>query len=62
MSVMLFAAFSFPAVDAQPLLIQFQLMLLENIIMCRLIMGNKTMAIQEVGTDRIEKNGKIKLK
>lgn len=35
-------------VDAHPLLHQFQLMLLEHIIMCRLIMGNKTMAIQEV--------------
>ncbi len=35
-------------VDAHPLLHQFQLMLLEHIIMCRLIMGNKTAAIQEV--------------
>ncbi|XP_033750418.1 MAU2 chromatid cohesion factor homolog [Pecten maximus] len=34
--------------DAHPLLSQFQLMLLEHIIMCRLIMGNKTMAIQEI--------------
>ncbi len=37
-------------VDAHPLLHQFQLMLLEHIIMCRLIMGNKTAAIQEVGS------------
>ncbi|KAL5005286.1 hypothetical protein ScPMuIL_018742 [Solemya velum] len=34
--------------DAHPLLSSFQLMLLEHIIMCRLIMGNKTMAIQEI--------------
>lgn len=41
-------------VDAHPLLHQFQLMLLEHIIMCRLIMGNKTMAIQEVSTRQRE--------
>ncbi|KAK3097527.1 hypothetical protein FSP39_010473 [Pinctada imbricata] len=34
--------------DTHPILLAFQLMLLENIIMCRLIMGNKTMAIQEI--------------
>ena len=34
--------------DSHPLLSSFQLMLLEHIIMCRLIMGNKTLAIQEV--------------
>ncbi|KAK3601195.1 hypothetical protein CHS0354_004395 [Potamilus streckersoni] len=34
--------------DAHPLLSSFQLMLLEHIIMCRLIMGNKTVAIQEI--------------
>ncbi|KAJ8303992.1 hypothetical protein KUTeg_017575 [Tegillarca granosa] len=34
--------------DAHPLLSTFQLMLLEHIIMCRLIMGNKTLAIQEI--------------
>lgn len=26
----------------------FQLMLLEHIIMCRLVMGNKTLALQEI--------------
>ena len=36
--------------DSHPLLSAFQLMLLEHIIMCRLIMGNKTLAIQEVNT------------
>ena len=35
--------------DAHPLLSSFQLMLIEHIVMCRLIMGNKTTAIQEVG-------------
>ncbi|KAH3834324.1 MAU2 chromatid cohesion factor homolog isoform X2 [Dreissena polymorpha] len=34
--------------DAHPLLSSFQIMLLEHIIMCRLIMGNKTTAIQEI--------------
>eukprot|EP00918_Siedleckia_nematoides_P020020 GHVU01042675.1.p1 GENE.GHVU01042675.1~~GHVU01042675.1.p1 ORF type:complete len:604 (+),score=53.86 GHVU01042675.1:25-1812(+) len=34
--------------DAHPLLSTFQLMLLEHIIMCRLIMGNKSVAIQEI--------------
>ncbi|XP_064607711.1 MAU2 chromatid cohesion factor homolog [Liolophura sinensis] len=34
--------------DAHPLLSAFQLMLLEHIIMCRLIMGNKSVAIQEI--------------
>ncbi|XP_076102692.1 MAU2 chromatid cohesion factor homolog isoform X2 [Mytilus galloprovincialis] len=34
--------------DAHPILSSFQLMLLEHIIMCRLIMGNKTVAIQEI--------------
>ena len=34
--------------DASPLLSTFQLMLLEHIIMCRLIMGNKSSAINEV--------------
>lgn len=34
--------------DSHPLLSAFQLMLLEHIIMCRLIMGNKTLAIQEI--------------
>ncbi|GFR91670.1 MAU2 chromatid cohesion factor homolog, partial [Elysia marginata] len=33
--------------DNNPLLSSFQLMLLEHIIMCRLIMGNKSIAIQE---------------
>ncbi|CAH1797221.1 unnamed protein product [Owenia fusiformis] len=34
--------------EAHPLLSTFQLMLLENIIQCRLIMGNKSQAIQEI--------------
>ena len=34
--------------DSHPLLSSFQLMLLEHIIMCRLIMGNKSLAIQQV--------------
>ncbi|GFO22972.1 mau2 chromatid cohesion factor homolog [Plakobranchus ocellatus] len=34
--------------DSNPLLSSFQLMLLEHIIMCRLIMGNKSIAIQEI--------------
>lgn len=34
--------------DAHPLLSSFQIMLLEHIVMCRLIMGNKTIAIQEI--------------
>ncbi|KAK2178726.1 hypothetical protein NP493_532g03030 [Ridgeia piscesae] len=34
--------------DAHPLLSTFQMMLLEHIILCRLIMGNKTLAIQEI--------------
>ncbi|XP_065168377.1 MAU2 chromatid cohesion factor homolog [Atheta coriaria] len=35
-------------VDNKPILSVFQLMLLENIIMCRLVMGNKTQALQEI--------------
>ncbi|KAK7115368.1 MAU2 chromatid cohesion factor homolog isoform X2 [Littorina saxatilis] len=34
--------------DTHPLLLTFQLMLLEHIIMCRLIMGHKSVAIQEI--------------
>lgn len=34
--------------DTHPLLLTFQLMLLEHIIMCRLIMGHKSIAIQEI--------------
>ncbi|XP_074651649.1 MAU2 chromatid cohesion factor homolog [Tubulanus polymorphus] len=34
--------------DSSPLLSTFQLMLLEHIIMCRLIMGNKSIAITEI--------------
>jgi len=34
--------------DSHPLLAAFQVMLFEHIIMCRLITGNKTAAIQEV--------------
>ena len=40
--------FCVTVLDCHPLLLSFQLMLLEHIILCRLIMGNKTMAIQEV--------------
>lgn len=35
-------------VDNKPILSVFQLMLLEHIIMCRLVMGNKTLALQEM--------------
>lgn len=34
--------------DNSPLLSSFHVMLLEHIIMCRLVTGNKTLAIQEV--------------
>lgn len=34
--------------DAHPLLSSFQIMLLEHIVMCRIIMGNKTTAIREI--------------
>lgn len=34
--------------DNKPILSVFQLMLLEHIIMCRLVMGNKTQALQEI--------------
>ncbi|XP_023210809.1 MAU2 chromatid cohesion factor homolog [Centruroides vittatus] len=34
-------------VDSHPILHSFQLLLLEHIAMCRLVMGNKTLAIQE---------------
>merc|ERR1712226_1617525 len=34
--------------DSHPLLSSFQLMLLEHIIMCRLITGHKSLAIQEI--------------
>uniref|UniRef100_A0A2C9JSS8 MAU2 chromatid cohesion factor homolog n=1 Tax=Biomphalaria glabrata TaxID=6526 RepID=A0A2C9JSS8_BIOGL len=34
--------------DSNPLLSSFQMMLLEHIIMCRLIMGNKSIAIHEI--------------
>ena len=36
-----------PVLDSHPLLAAFQVMLFEHIIMCRLITGNKTAAIQE---------------
>ncbi|XP_054286158.1 MAU2 chromatid cohesion factor homolog [Macrosteles quadrilineatus] len=35
-------------VDNKPILSVFQLMLLEHIVMCRLVMGNKTLALQEM--------------
>ena len=34
--------------DSHPILSAFQLMLLEHIVMCRLVMGQKSLAIQEV--------------
>ncbi|XP_077866764.1 MAU2 chromatid cohesion factor homolog [Saccoglossus kowalevskii] len=34
--------------DSHPILSAFQLMLLEHIIMCRLVLGNKSLAIQEI--------------
>ncbi|XP_017785266.1 PREDICTED: MAU2 chromatid cohesion factor homolog [Nicrophorus vespilloides] len=37
-------------VDNKSILSVFQLMLLENIIMCRLVMGNKTQALQEISS------------
>lgn len=40
----------FSVVDNKPILSVFQLMLLEHIIMCRLVMGNKTQALQEITT------------
>lgn len=33
-------------VDNKPILSVFQLMLLEHIVMCRLVMGNKSIALQ----------------
>ncbi|KAG1667223.1 MAU2 chromatid cohesion factor [Nymphon striatum] len=35
-------------IDSHPILLSFQLMLIEHIVMCRLVMGNKSLAIQEV--------------
>lgn len=35
-------------VDNKPILSVFQLMLLEHIVMCRFVMGNKAMALQEM--------------
>lgn len=35
-------------IDSSSILSSFQLMLLEHIIMCRLVMGNKSLAIQEI--------------
>ena len=40
----------FSVLDCHPLLSSFQLMLLEHIVMCRLIMGNKSVALQEVSS------------
>lgn len=34
--------------DNKPILSVFQLMLLEHIVMCRLVMGNKSLALQEM--------------
>lgn len=42
--------FCVTVLDTHPLLLTFQLMLLEHIIMCRLIMGHKSIAIQEVSS------------
>lgn len=38
----------FPVVDNKPILSVFQLMLLEHIAMCRLVMGNKSTALSEI--------------
>lgn len=38
----------YSVLDNKPILSVFQLMLLEHIIMCRLVMGNKTQALQEI--------------
>lgn len=38
--------------DGHPILYTFQLMLLEHIIMCRLVVGEKSMAVQEVSHKR----------
>jgi hypothetical protein len=35
-------------VDNKPILSVFQVMLLEHIVMCRLVMGNKSLALQEI--------------
>lgn len=40
--------FLLPVLDNKPILSVFQLMLLEHIVMCRLVMGNKTLALQEI--------------
>lgn len=37
------------AQDNKPILAVFQIILLEHIIMCRLVMGNKSLAIHEIG-------------
>jgi MAternally-affected-uncoordination protein len=37
-----------PVLDNRPILPVFQLMLLEHIIMCRLVMGNKSLALSEI--------------
>ena len=34
--------------DNKPILSVFQILLLEHIVMCRLVMGNKTLALQEI--------------
>lgn len=38
----------FSVVDNKPILSVFQLMLLEHIVMCRLVMGNKSVALAEI--------------
>ncbi|KAH1006436.1 MAU2 chromatid cohesion factor homolog isoform X1 [Dendroctonus ponderosae] len=40
----------FAVLDNKPILSVFQLMLLEHIIMCNLVMGNKTQALQEISS------------
>lgn len=42
--------FLFLVVDNKPILPVFQVMLLEHIAMCRIVMGNKTQALQEIST------------
>lgn len=53
------------AQENKPILSVFQIILLEHIIMCRLVMGNKSMAIKEIAIARdvcVASPGKILLK
>lgn len=48
MSFRLFLPLSPSAQENKPILAVFQIILLEHIIMCRLVMGNKSLAIKEI--------------